>query len=70
MFWEESLLGKIKFRAILEQVGPLITSLEGDDYFGTSEHHSGRKKKRKILISKTAMVGCCKLSLYANDFCD
>ena len=47
MFCEESLLGKTKFRAIPEQVGPLITSLEGDDYFGTSEHHSGRKKKEK-----------------------
>ena len=23
-------------------------------------------EKKKILISKTAMVGCCKLSLYAN----
>ena len=27
-------------------------------------------KKRTILISKTAMVGCCKLSLYANESCD
>ena len=27
-------------------------------------------KKKKILISKTAMVGCCKLSLYANGSCD
>ena len=26
-----------------------------------------KKKKIRILISKTAMVGCCKLSLYAND---
>ena len=24
----------------------------------------------RILISKTAMVGCCKLSLYANGSCD
>ena len=37
-------------------------------YFGTSEHYWVVKKKRKriILISKTAIVGCCKLSLYAN----
>ena len=28
------------------------------------------KKKMRILISKTAMVGCCKLSLYANKSCD
>ena len=28
------------------------------------------KLKKKILLSKTAMVGTCKLSLYANGFCD
>ena len=28
------------------------------------------EKKKRILISKTAMVGSCKLSLYANDSCD
>ena len=27
-------------------------------------------KKNKNLLSKTAMVGCCKLSLYANESCD
>ena len=27
-------------------------------------------KKIIILNSKTAMVGCCKLSLYANESCD
>ena len=27
-------------------------------------------KKIRILISKIAMVGCCKLSLYANESCD
>ena len=27
-------------------------------------------KKKRILISKTAMIGCCKLSLYANSSCD
>ena len=64
MFCEDS-LGKIKFRAFPEQVGPTILSLESVDYSGTSEHYSGRKKK--ILISKAAKAGCCKLSLYAND---
>ena len=64
MFCEES-LGKIKFRAFPKRVGPRILSLESVDYFGTSELLSGRKKKIRILISKIAMVGCCKLSLYA-----
>ena len=70
MFCEES-LGKITFRAFLKRVGPRILSLESIDYFGASEHLllSGRKKIR-ILISKIAMVGCCKLSLYANESCD
>ena len=27
-------------------------------------------KKIRILISKTATIGCCKLSLYANESCD
>ena len=27
-------------------------------------------KKIRILISKIAMVGCCKLSLYADESCD
>ena len=27
-------------------------------------------KKIRILISKIAMIGCCKLSLYANESCD
>ena len=27
-------------------------------------------KKIRILISKIVMVGCCKLSLYANESCD
>ena len=69
MFCEES-LGKIKFRAFPKRVGPRILSLESVDYFGTSEHYGvvGRKKIR-ILISKTAMVGCRKHSLYANGSC-
>ena len=44
MFCEES-LGKIKFRAFPERVGPRILSLESVDYFGTYEHFSGRKTK-------------------------
>ena len=71
MFCEES-LGKIKFRAFPKRVGPRILSLESVDYFGTSEHLllRGRKKKITILISKIAMIGCCKLSVYANGSCD
>ena len=68
MFCEES-LGKTKFRAFPKRVGPRILSLESVDYFGTSEHYSVVKKIR-ILMSKTAMVGCCKLSLYTNESCD
>ena len=67
MFCEGS-LGKIKFRAFPKQVGPRILSLESVDYFGTSEHYSG--KKRRILISETATVECCKLSLYVNGTSD
>ena len=32
-------LGKIKFRAFSERVGPRILSLQSVDYFGTSEHY-------------------------------
>ena len=65
MFCEES-LGKIKFRAFPKRVGPRILSLESVDYFGASEHYWVVEKKR-ILISKIAMVGCCTLSLYENE---
>ena len=56
-----------KLRAFPKRVGPRILSLASVDYFGTSEHFWVVKKKirRRILISKTAMFGCCKLSLYA-----
>jgi len=43
---EES-LGKIKFWTFPERVDPRILSLESVDYFGTSEHFSGRKKREK-----------------------
>ena len=62
-FCEES-LGKIKFRAFPKRVGPRILSLESVDYFGTSEHYwVVENKKRRILISKIAMVGCCNFTV-------
>ena len=71
MFCKES-LGKIKFRAFPEQVSPRIVSLESIDYFGTSEHFSGRKKKKKnLIISKTSIVSvvnfhnCMQMSVLA-----
>ena len=60
MFCEES-LAKIKFRAFPKRVGPRILSLESVEYFGTSEHYQVVRKKIRLLISKTAMVRCCKL---------
>ena len=44
---------QIPYRAIPERVGPRILSLESVDYFGTTDHFSGRKK-RIILMSKTS----------------
>ena len=69
MFCEES-LGKIKFRAFPEQVGPRIISLEDVVTLEQVNTTVVEKKERRILISKSAMIGCCKLSLYANEFCD
>ena len=61
----------MRFRAFPERVGPRILSLESVDYFETSEHFNGRKKKnRRMLISKTSMVRLTGLSLYANESCD
>ena len=48
MFCDEK-LRKIKFRAFLQEVGLWILSLESVNYFGTSEHYSGRKKKKIFL---------------------
>ena len=67
MFCEES-LGKIKFRAFPKLVGEfchfkVLITLE---QVSTTEW----SKKRRVLISKTEMVGCCKLLLYANGSCD
>ena len=66
MFCEES-LGKIKFTAFPEWVGPRIMSLESIDYFARCEHFSGGKKKKKNLHQQNFD---CKLSLYANESCD
>ena len=44
---------EIPYRAFLERVSPRILSLERVDYFGTTDHFSGQKK-RIILISKTS----------------
>ena len=36
---------EIPYRAFPERVGPRILSFESVDYFGTTDHFSGRKKK-------------------------
>ena len=38
---------EIPYRAFPERVGPRILSLESVDYFGTTDHFSGRKKKKQ-----------------------
>ena len=45
---------EIPYRAFPERVGPRILSLESVDYFGTTDHFSGQKTKRIILMSKTS----------------
>ena len=45
---------EIPYRAFPERVGPRILSLESVDYFGKTDHFSGRKKKGIILMSKTS----------------
>ena len=52
------------FRTFPNHIDPWILSLEIIDYFGTSKYNWVAGKKRTILISKPALVGCCKLSLY------
>ena len=39
---------EISYRAFPERVGPSILSLESVDYFGTTDHFSGRKKKNNL----------------------
>ena len=41
------LRGKLTLRAFPERVCPRILSLESVDYFGTSNHFGGRKKKEE-----------------------
>ena len=66
MFCEEG-VGKIKFNDFTSvhefyRLKALIT-LE-------QVHTTEWSKKIRILISKIAMVGCCKLSLFENGSCD
>ena len=62
MFCEES-LSKIKFWAFPKRVDLRILSLQSIDYFGeVNTTESLKKKKKRIIISKTAMVGCCNFS--------
>ena len=65
MFCQES-LGKIKLRAFPKRVGPRIRSLENVDYLEQVNTSNWWKNKIWILINKTAMVGCCNLSLHTN----
>jgi len=58
----------LKMSSFSEQVGLQILLLESFDYFGTSEYFSGKKKKN--LNEQNFVVGCCKLSSYANESCD
>ena len=60
-------LGKVNFRAFARCVGHLLKALITLEQVNTTELVG---EKKRILISKTAMVGCCKLSLYANESCD
>ena len=39
---------EIPYRAFPERVGPRILSLERDDYFGTTDHSSVRKKENNL----------------------
>ena len=64
-------LGKIEFLELFQKLSvhefyrlkELITLVQ----VNTTEWS---KKKIRIFFSKTAMVGCCKLSLFANGSCD
>ena len=47
----------MRLRAIPERVGPRILSLENVDYFGTSEHYSGRKKKKQKNVNQQNFDG-------------
>ena len=47
---------EIPYRAFPERVGPRILWLESDDYFGTTDHFSGQKKKKKNLNEQNFKV--------------
>ena len=72
MFSEES-LGKINLKLVryvsvheFYRLKALITL----EQVNTTDTTEWSEKKIRILISKTEMVGCCKLLLYANGSCD
>ena len=68
MFSEES-LGKLKlrvFRKVSVHEFYRLKAFIPLEQVNTTDW----SKKKKILISKIAMVACCKLSLYANESCD
>ena len=66
-FFAETVKTETKNRCVIKAMHVLRRKLR-KDYFGTSEHKTEWSKKEiRILISKTAMVGCCKLS---SEFCD
>ena len=45
---EKALKRLMRFKTFPERVGPQILSLESVDYFGTTEHFSGQKKKNNL----------------------
>ena len=57
------MFGKIKFRAFQEWVSPQILSLGSINYFGTTEHFSGQKKKNLNLIVSVVNFHCMQMSL-------
>ena len=58
-------------RAFPERVGPRILSLESVDYFGTSEHFSGRKKEESLWAKlQRNFDGEANWSGVANESCD
>ena len=63
MFCEES-LGKIKFRAFPKR------ARVGNEFYRLKALITLEQVNTTEWSKKTAMVGCCKLSLYANESCD
>ena len=73
MFSEES-LGKINFKLFrnvsVHEFYPLKALIALEQVNTTDTTEWSKKKIIRILISKTEMVGCCKLLLYANGSCN